>query len=135
MERDAIYVRNVGIIEARVNHEVGVARDKDCKYYILDDTHVPGRKRWVPENEFWTQHVTPEKGGISVTYGVRSDDPLKELIHEFDFREGEIHQYQVSNDTGYIELVKVANKKRFDPLVTEGMRRGRKKTRVTRVWK
>jgi len=133
MERDSIYVRNIGLIKVRVNHEVGVAKDETTnKFYIRNESHIPGSTHWTPEEHFWLKYKNPEKGGISVYYGVKLDDPNRELIHKLYPKEDGMYQYQIDRESGYVQLVKVAQKKKFEPFAPEGMRNRRGSIRIRR---
>lgn len=122
MEKDVIFVRKVGLIEAKVDFDLGVAKDSNNKYYIRSETPVPGSTRWVPEEEFWLSYKKSEKGGLGVSYGIKIDDPLRDRIHEVLYREDGVYQYQVSKKSGYIKLVKIANEKKFEPYAPESMK-------------
>lgn len=128
MERDSIYVRGTGIINAEINDLEGTALDPNGIRYvrILEGENV---SRWLPETDFMDLLETPipfelphKSNGFNVDYGIRPDDPLSELIHTFKFEEDYVLQYQVNPVTKYIGLFRVARRKKSEILAPDAIR-------------
>lgn len=108
-----IFVKGQGLLEADVNDLSGTGTDIVGDKYVRIGSEDQGYQWFLEEKylEILNKPVTIAKengSDLSVDYGVKDDDPLKDKIHTFESQENFIYQYQVSPITGYIRRVLVS---------------------------
>jgi hypothetical protein len=133
VERDAIFIKKRGLIEARINELEGVAEDPEGNRYVRI-LHGKEAMRWVPEEDFLQMVEQPKeiaapmkKNGFNVDYGLREDDPLADMIHSFEFTDDEVFQYQVSKVTGMVTKLLVGYRRNTDVMAPDGVRSSKNK--------